>query len=385
MRLTERETILMLVLTMLLALTFAGCGGSSDSNNCNAHTGTNVAFVTTSAFGGVGTYSTVDIGTLTAAEDLPGEDGIIEGDNAIAFYNDRIYIINRGTPSNITVLDKNTPCRALNQFSTGNGTNPYAMAFNSATEAYVLLYDSNDLLVVDPTAATDQITQRIDLSGFMAAGDPDELVEAGAMVKVNDYLFVALQRLNRNNFFAVENDAVLVVIDTTTNEIVDVDEGTAEVDAITLTGRNPQFMVYNETTGRIYVSETGSYGANDGGIEAVDPVAWEAEGFVVTEETLESDVGAVAIVDATKGYAVVGGFVPNKVVSFNPDTGAAGIELVTNIPFIPSLTLDDQARLLVPDRTESAPGLRIYDTSTDTEISEGAIGVGGLPNVILVY
>lgn len=375
----KRSSNWMLALTVLLAMALTGCGGGGGSSSGNADTGNNVAFVLTSAYP-TGNYSTIDLDTLTASINL-GAPGAAESDTAGAYYNGRIYIINRGTPSNITILDKEAPSDVLNQFSTGNNSNPYAMVFKSDTEAYVCLYGSNELLVVDPTAATDQITDTIDLSGFMAAGDTAN-VEAAIMVKVNDFLFVALQRLNG---YAVENDALLVVIDTTTNEVVDVDVSTPALDAITLTGRNPQYMVYNEVAGKIFISETGNYSANDGGIEAVDPVSWEAEGFVISEATLAGDVGPVAMVDDTLGYVVVGGFAPNKVVSFDAGSGEQTADLLTDVPFIPSLTLDAQGRLFVPDTTTTAPGVRIYDTSSDTEITSGAIDVGLPPNVILVY
>jgi hypothetical protein len=377
-----RKDILGIVLSAALALTIGGCGDSgSNGSGSRGATGDDVAFVLTTDYTS-GSYSTIDLTTNTASNNLPAQAGIVESDNTGAYYNGRIYIINRGNASNITVVDKTDPTEAVNQFSTGNGTNPYAMAFNSDTEAYVCLYASNDLLVVDPTDAGDPIKERIDLSGFMAAGDTDGLVEAGAMIKVGDYLFVALQR---QNYFAVENDALLVVIDTTTNEIVDMDDATATVDAIALTGRNPQFMWYDEASGKIFVSETGSYGVADGGVETVDPITFAAEGFVIDESDLGGDVGAVAVSNGT-GYVVVAvSFTDNTIMTFDAADGTKGNDLFINGVFIPSLTLDDQGRLFVPDRTDTAPGVRIYDTADNTEITSGAIDVGLPPNVILVY
>lgn len=377
-----RKNILGIVFLTALALALGGCGNSgSNGSGSRGATGDDVAFVLTTDFQ-TGSYSTIDLTTNTASNDLPAQAGIVESDNAGAYYNGRIYIINRGTPSNITVVDKADPTAAINQFSTGNNTNPYAMAFNSDTEAYVCLYESNDLLMVDPTDTSDPIKQRIDLSGFMAPGDTDPHVEAAAMVKVNGFLFVALQRQNR---FAVENDALLVVVDTTTNEIVDVDASTAAVDAIALTGRNPQFMFYDEASGKIFVSETGSYGVTDGGVETVDPTAFEAEGFVIDEAELGGDVGAVAVSNGS-GYVVVADTNFNNIImTFDAADGTKGDDLVLIEAFIPTLTLDDQGRLFVPDRTNDAPGVRIYDTADNSEITPGAIDVGLPPNVILVY
>jgi hypothetical protein len=383
---SHRKINLSAIVFLALTLAISGCGDSSSNNGgSRGATGDNAAFVLTTDYES-GSYSTIDLTTDTAIKDLPAQSGIIESDNAGAYFNGRIYIINRGTASNITVVDRADPTAALNQFSTGDDTNPYAMAFNSDTEAYVCLYKKNEILVVDPTATSDQIKATIDLSGFMAAGDPDGIVEAGTMLKVNDYLFVALQRLNRKNYFAAENDALLVVIDTTTHTVVDTDASTpAVVDAITLTGRNPQFMFYDEVSGKIFVAETGSYGVNDGGVETVDPTAFEAEGYIIDESELGGDAGAVVVSNGS-GYVVVAGTWPNNTITtFDTSDGTKGDDLLVNGAFIPSLTLDDQGRLFVPDRTTTAPGVRIYDTTDNTEITTGAIDVGLPPNVILVY
>jgi hypothetical protein len=168
----------------------------------------------------------------------------------------------------------------------------------------------------------DEESGSIDLSVFLDGGDVDGLVEASPMVIVGDYLFVALQRLDG---FSVVRDAYIAVIDIKTDTLVDVNPGTPEIDPIVLENRNPSFMYYDEVLGLIVVSGTGSYFANDGGIEVVDPSTFQAEGTIIDESTLGADVGAVVIVDGTVGFTVVGGFSANKVVAFdvavNPGTG----------------------------------------------------------------
>jgi len=220
-------------------------------------------------------------------------------------------------------------------------------------------------------------------------GDADGLVEASPMVIVGNYLFVALQRMDN---FSVVRDAYLAVIDTNTDTLVDVDPGTPEVDPIVLTGRNPNFMYYDEGLGKIVVSETGSYGMMDGGIEVVDPVNFVAEGFVIDETTLGDDVGFVVLVDNAIGFVVAGGFFSNNVVAFDVSvnqvtgvvTGSNPRDLISGLSFIASLAVDDTDRLLVPDRTAGAPGIRVFDSSTETEITVDPIDVGLPPNTVLV-
>jgi hypothetical protein len=220
-------------------------------------------------------------------------------------------------------------------------------------------------------------------------GDTDGLVEASPMVVVGKYLFIALQRLDG---FSVVRDAYIAVIDTDTDTLVDVNPVTPEIDPIVLTGRNPNFMYYDEGLGKIVVSETGSYGMMDGGIEVVDPLSFEAEGFIIDEAALGDDAGPVVMVDNVIGFVVVGGFFSNKVVAFDvavdPGTGAVTVsnprDLFSNSPFIPSLAVDDTKRLLVPDRTLASPGVRIFDSFTEVEVTASPLDVGLPPNTVMV-
>ncbi len=372
----------------LLPLLGAGCGGSGGDgdNGAPASQGAETAFVTTTDFT-TGSYFTIDLTDLTPSGDLPSTAGIIESDNSAAYFNGKVYVINRGNFSNITVLDTADLTTAVSQFSTGNGTNPHAMAFVSDTKAYVSLYGADYILIVDPTDQGNEVKGQIDISAF---ADADGIPEASPMVIVGDKLFVAVQRLDRDAWFAPTDASYLVVIDTATDEIVDVDPSTPDVkDPIVLTGTNPQFMRYDEGLGKIVVSETGGYGAQDGGLETVDPATYEAEGFFVTEEALGGDVGDFALVDGTRGYAVV--TLPswaNDVAVLSK--GDAGWEVTGTLgmpgAFIPSLALDSTGRLLVPDRTAENPGVRIFDADGEVTTEPIRSGEDSLPpNVIVVY
>ena len=360
------------------------CGGSSSSGGFAGGGGSpaglaEIAFVATTDFT-TGSYSTVNLRDLTADTDLPAQPGIIESDNWAVYDNNKVYVINRFGADNITVLDTADLTTAIAQFSTGNGTNPQDMAFVSDTKAYVSLLGSNDLLIVDPTAAPgSEITGTIDLSGFLD-GDQDGLVEAGPMAMVGTNLFVALQRLDN---FVAARPGVLAVIDTTIDALVDLDPGTPGIQGIVLTGQNPSYMHYDTALGKLVVSEVGNFGSVNDGIETVDPRTFTAEGFIITENDLGGDVGDVVIVDGIKGYVVVGGFNPNKVAVFDAAGGIKTGDLITGLSFIPDLALDSAKRLLVPDRTLTNPGIRIYDTFTDTEVTPGPINVGLPPNAIV--
>jgi len=98
------------------------------------------------------------------------------------------------------------------------------------------------------------------------------------------------------------------------------------------------------------------------------------------------------MVDNRVGFAVVGGFSPNTVVAFDVEVDAAGgtvtgsdsREVVKDLSFISSLAVDGGKRLLVPDRTLAAPGVRVFDTFTEVEVTASPLDVGLPPNTILI-
>ncbi|GAB4280379.1 MAG: hypothetical protein Kow0092_36030 [Deferrisomatales bacterium] len=379
MRHTIRRFTTFLAAALLL---LAGCGGSSGDSDTPAPALPGTAFVTTTDYS-TGGYATIDLDTLEARA-LPGS-GIVESDNAAAYHGGKIYVINRMGFDNITVLASSDLAVPTIQFSTGNGTNPHSTALVNDTKAYVSLYGADYLLVVNP--ATGEELGRVDLSGF---ADADGVPEASPMVIVDGKLFVALQRLNRDRWFASTDASYLLVIDTATDRVVDADPSTADTDdPILLTGTNPQFLLYDETLDRILVSETGDYGAQDGGLETVDPATYRAEGFLVTEADLGGDVGALAVVDGSKAYVVVTdpSWANDVAVVGKNEDGSWQKQGALGLPgaFIPSLALDCRGRLLVPDRSAEDPGVRFFDTDADQEVDGSPVDVGLPPNAIVVF
>ncbi len=374
---TWRMRVLCLVVGAGLAAIAVGCGSSSDDVDPPAVTVGKV-FVTTTDFS-TGGYASVDVDALTGWVAPEGEQtaDIVSSDNAVTAYGGRVYVINRSL-GNVTVLDGADLTTAVTQFGTGEGSNPHAMAFASAAKAYVSLYGEAYVLVVDPADGSE--LGRVDLSAF---ADADDIPEASPMVIVGDKLFVAVQRLDRDNWFAPTGESYLVVIDTVTDEVVDVDPSSDEVDPIVLTGTNPQYLRYDAGRGKIVVSETGNWGVQDGGLETVDPDTYEAEGFFATETTLGGDVGDFVPAGADRVYAVVSdaSYQNDVVVAENgvdgwTRTGALGLSGA----YIPSLAATGFGHLLVPDRSTDAPGVRVYDLVTGAEITTKPIDTGLPPN-----
>ncbi len=361
------------------------CEGDTNWDHASGACASNMAFVVTNDFS-TGSYSTVNLGTGKATLDLPSTVGIIEADSVAVHHEGVIYIINRFGFDNVSVVDTFDLTKAARQFSTGNGTNPHDMVFATARKAYISLYGSNELLIVDPTAtAGREITGTIDLSPYNDPSDTNGLVEASPMVIVEGILYVGLQRLDAD--WSVVRDSCLAVIDTATDSLVDVDPGTGEViDPIFLTGRNPIYLRYDEVMDKILASEVGSYfDQTDGGIEVIDPFSMEAEGFLIDETEMGGDIGDFVVVNGTKGYVVSGGFASNSIAIFDVATGTKTGTVNVQSPYIASLALDGTNRLLVSDRTAQSPGVRIFDTTTDMEVTAAPIFTGLPPFMIVPY
>ncbi len=301
-------------------------------------------------------------------------------------FNGKIYVIERWGGDNILIFDKDDLDTPLTQFTVGAGSNPHDILVLSETKAYVTRYGSAELLIVNPSDPEEQ-TKTIDLSAF---ADEDGLPEMDLMVYTNGKVFVSLQRLYN---FSPSGLSQVVVIDPTTDTVFDVDPDTSGVQAIALSLTNPNDMKYVKEAGKILVSEAASaYSTVDGGLEFINPVTFEAEGILITEEQLGGNLGggfgAFDMVDASEGYAIVAGadWTTNvwttNVVRFDLTSGTVtSVANGTGFDHSDVLVLGDE--LILADRNYTNPGIRVFDVSDDSEITESPVSTG-LPPFCLV-
>jgi hypothetical protein len=203
-------------------------------------------------------------------------------------------------------------------------------------------------------------------------------------------LFVAVQRIDRALYWTPVPPSYLAVVDTDTNELVDVDAVTPGVQGIELTGTNPYTEVLTDAAeGLIYVGESGHWGVLDGGVEAVDPSALSALGFVSTEAQLGGDLYDFTLPLGGRAHAVVSVSTPDWeqfCVSFDWETGSKlqdvwrpGGYTVMDIEVHPGT-----AQLFLSDRTYTNPGVRIFDVASDSQLTSGPLNVGLPPDDLLV-
>lgn len=338
----------------------------------SAATAAEYAFVTTTDYT-AGSSSVVWLdGSYTV------ETGVepVFSDATARWYQGLIYVVNRLGADNVQVIDPSAGFSTVAQNSVGNGTNPKDIAFVTRRKAFVSRSDTNELLIFDPMSG--EILGTVDLSAF---ADSDGLCEMDCLYLKGEYLFVSVQRVDRDNWWSPVGDSYIAVVDAAADSLVDVDPFTPGVQGIPLAGANPfTELKYDHHLDRLLVSCVGYWGVEDGGIEIVDPFEMESEGFMITEAAAGGDICEFEIFSPRKGYMIVAtpSFVTDLVV-FDPSAGTAGATLYSPGAWVLNdIEISPFGEIFVADQTETAPGLWIWDAGPDTLIF-GSPRSTGLP------
>jgi hypothetical protein len=137
------------------------------------------------------------------------------------------------------------------------------------------------------------------------------------------------------------------------------------------------------------VSCVGTFGVNDGGIVALDPTTQTVDPSTIAEATLGGDITDFAIVSSTKGFAIVtDATFANALVTFHPATGQRLTTVLGPLDvFIPHMAINSRNELYVAvnDVTTTTPGVRVFDTVTDSDLVPGPLNVGQLPPVWVLF
>ncbi len=302
-------------------------------------------------------------------------DSLLSGDPAASYYNGLVYVVNRWGFDNIQVLDPEANYETVSQYSTGNGSNPQDIAFASTDRAFISRYEKTHLYIVD--SFTGYFQANVNLGEY---ADADGIPEAAKMLVVDNRLFVALQRLDSANFYApTEMKGLIVVIDTATGDVVN---------TVELASKNPVTdLIYDAGTSKIYLGCAGGYKSwgyldNDGGIESISinttTDTYTADGALFDEDDLGGDVNAIAMVSSTQAYALVSDDAFNNyLLRFNPSDAGEGLtQIWETASWIIDIAIDSNGYLYVADRDFTLPGVRVWDTDTDTQLTDVPLDVG---------
>lgn len=319
------------------------------------------AYVVESDFS-TGSFGTVNATTKAATCNVTS----VHSDARVRWYDGRVYVINRFGADNIQVLD-GTTYGLVKQFSVGNGSNPYDIAFRSSTKAYVTRYESTDLWIVDPT--TGAHTGTVSLAGL---ADADGIPEMDRLEMVGPLLFVSLQRVNRNAGFQPTDTSLVAVVDTRVDALVDCDAVAAGVQGIRLPRVNPVTpFVFDGPRTRLYIGCAGFYGALDGGIVRVDPAGLVADGVAASEDSLGGDVLDLAWHDDARSYAIVADASFNtKLIHWSATTGRKTGTLYSpgGFSLADAEVTPDGSEVWVCNSSFGSPGLRVFSTATDLPV-----------------
>ncbi len=334
------------------------------------------AFITTSDYS-TGSCATIELdGTYRVTKNVAP----IHSDGVARYYGGYIYVVNSAGADNIQILDPDNNFSTVRQFSTGNGSNPQDVAFASATKMYVTRYETNTMWIMNPQTGIQ--TGSIDFSSF---ADADGLCEMHQMCRYGDYVFITIQRMDRDNFWVPVGDSYVAVIDVNTDTFVDTDPITPGVQAIALSNANPFSEIQLDPwTGQLYVGCAGYWGLLDAGVETIDPVSLVTSGTMFGETAAQGDILDVEIIDDHMGYCLIqNASFTTDLISFDPSTGtkiqtvyAPGAWVLRDIDRAPT------GELFLADRTAVKPGIRVYDSGTGVEITTSPLDVGLPPTDI---
>jgi hypothetical protein len=367
---------------------------STDASDGGAACALTRALVTTTDFmnGGYGlgpigpTPSLTVSGTMSPDQDhVPVESGCIVYN--LLRSNDAIAVLD---PAALPAIARRIPLRMMGTPGVDAGApmpysvNPYDVLTLSATRAVVVQYALPRLGVIDPSRdGAAGVIGSVDLTPLRAAADMDGSLEASNIVRVGGSLFVSLQNLN--SFVPVTNGTI-AVLNAADLTLVDADPATTGMQPVQLTGRDPVSMVTTPSGASIVVAEAGVVAFSppqmlDGRIERVDPTTLRVTGMSVSETALGGDLGAVVMLDESRGWAIVSrlatgdaSVADNRVVEFNLTTGTVGSTIFTG-GSLAGIARDPSGNVWVLDRTTGSSGVRVFRPD-GTALTTMALGTG---------
>lgn len=323
--------------------------------------------VVTSDFGTSGKFTVINPDAQLAIPTVAN----IHSDAVARFIDGKIFIINRLNRDSILILNPTTGFIPEAEYSVGKGNNPQDIAKVNDNKAYITLYNSRNLLVVNPYSGA--FIRNIDLGVYaettsLGIAGPDGIPEMSQMYLEGSSLFIQLQRLDRNDPSGIptpNSDSLLLELNVNTDTIVKTyvfksRNPTSRIQKITLGGETFLAMCAPNRLG--FISK------QDGGIIAFSLTTKTfRNNFLYAETDAGGDILGMQIKDENEGYASVLDASFNKSIQqFNPTTGQR-IKTILNFPAsagnISGLLLTKSGRLYMGDGSFSNPGVVIFDTT----------------------
>ncbi|MBX2835963.1 MAG: hypothetical protein KTR35_03840 [Gammaproteobacteria bacterium] len=226
-----------------------------------------------------------------------------------------------------TTEELTTPVYQYSVLNEETAPNTYDIVFASATKAYVLQYESSNILIVNPSASSEAefITGSIDISAY-----DEDAPNATSGVIANGKLFVLLQRLTG---FNPVNPGYVAVFDVETDAEISTGMNSEGLNGIALTSLNPDTLQYVASSNDILVNGRGNINVvfNElpgdpymGGVEIIDADSYVRDLLVDDGTETDNDGFFFASIQAgdTRGYVITSvGYQDNTLRSYNVATG----------------------------------------------------------------
>lgn len=325
--------------------------------------------VATEQYGSGGGITVIDLETLQPRVNV----ALTHDDVTVRWYGGHIWVINRYGADNIMILDGDD-YHLVRQLSIRPAAdaqcNAQDIVFLSTCRLIVSCYEHPKLLIVDPSAPTgDHIVGTIDMSHL---ADEDGIPELSRMARIEDELYVAVQRMDRKGNWMPVFPSYIGVVDI---------DSERPVQPIELETQNPSGPLVRWGDSRKLVTSTaGAWDGRGGGIEVIDTESGVSSLAVRTE-----DLGGMVstfTLDATGcGHAVVS--LPDTwhtgVKSFCLEGSTVEACLPTLSRTITDIAPSDDGRLFVTDTSNDPPGVWVYDATTCERSSDDCISTGFAP------
>jgi hypothetical protein len=307
----------------------------------------------------------------------------VSPDTVVRHFYGLHYAVNR-PDGTIQVIDPATFDTILT-FSVGANSTPHDILVVAPDRAYVTRYDSALLYEIDPT--TGSLRDTVDLGPL---ADADGLPEMSMMALDGNRLFVQIQRIDRSITFMAVPPSYLAVIDIRTNQLMDVDPVTPDMQGVILTGPIPSFRMHVDSLNRrLLVSTPGPRLNVSGGIEEIDLDTLQSLGFIYSEAQVNVDLGGFVMVSPDHGY-VIGHtdiVASSHLGVFDRDPNAPDQGEIYTSLFIHNDQLAYDAasnQLFFPEAAASPPGIHVFDTLTNTRLTGRVVATGKPPLDLIV-
>lgn len=376
----------------LSASLLIGCNSSSSSSS--APKTQNLAVVNTISAG----FTDARLAFIDLENENLGIDGLANSTGKSGYtllaHNEHFYHIGQNNIDIINKYSMDDPTKRIWQYRAKDtaespSTNPHDLVFLNDQVAFLLLYASEKIWVVNPSAKQEKDFKisEIDISDYTRVGEcPDNSncpprAEHGAII--GDKLFVALQRNGTSaSAFGLEDVnsyvAVFDISDLNNIKEIDTNKGENGLKGIKLHSVNPQKITYSDALDKLVVTSL-NLGSSAtpliGGIETINPTTFDNE-YLIDDVDFGDKIYDSIIIDQSLAYLVrYNGFGNNDICKFDPTSGNIINSIDCDAASLKNIgvgaggiNLDDNNNLWISINDSADPRIVILDTSDNTVI-----------------